>query len=269
MREIMPEVCMVGSDLVMSKNKEDDSHEIVEFFMLLANQYVASTLDAKNDVMFPRRVHPPAFDLKKLDYARKVNLPDFCPPEFRVFLMLKCLPAVYYSTEKGSHFALNMSNYTHFTSPIRRYIDVVNHRLLFGDYQYTQEELDKICTEANEEDAKVRQAEQLKYNLQQCEWAEQHLQDTFTGIVYNISFKGISVYIVENSNTYTFRLTEVGHAYRQFFSYAQTNSDGSDGHHDQPPQPQLVGKTRRIQLYNKVKLKIVSFLNKVVYKIVA
>jgi ribonuclease R len=130
--------------------KHDVSHQIIEEFMLAANEAVAEHL-AHLRVSFLRRVHPDP-DPKKLsafaDFARSLGYK--MPTDFDRFALQRILeksaarPEVYavhyallrslkqavYSPEEEGHYALASTNYCHFTSPIRRYPDLTVHRLL-------------------------------------------------------------------------------------------------------------------------------------------
>jgi ribonuclease R len=128
----------------------DISHQIIEEFMLAANEAVATKLDDL-DVPFLRRVHP-APDPKKLDafatFAAHVGYPlkrgtdrfslqkvlsaSANQPERHAvhFALLRSLKQATYSPNDEEHFALASANYCHFTSPIRRYPDLTIHRQL-------------------------------------------------------------------------------------------------------------------------------------------
>ncbi len=128
----------------------DISHQIIEEFMLAANEAVAEHL-SRLDVAFLRRVHPDP-DPKKLsafaDFARSLGykIPtDFdrfalqriltksaTRPEVHAvhYALLRSLKQAIYSPEEEGHYALASANYCHFTSPIRRYPDLTVHRLL-------------------------------------------------------------------------------------------------------------------------------------------
>lgn len=131
-------------------NKHDISHQMIEECMLLANEAVAGHLDQKG-VHFLRRVHP-APDPAKLkafaEFARilgykvqretdrftlqRILNQSANKPEVHAvhYALLRSLKQATYSPAKEDHYALASENYCHFTSPIRRYPDLVVHRIL-------------------------------------------------------------------------------------------------------------------------------------------
>ena len=146
----------------ISSRKRVFSHQIVEEFMLLANESVASFFHSKN-IPTAFRVHPPpdreamqafAGFLTSLD----LSLPKFknCPDwyahvidasrgtdrEYLVHtLLLRHMQQAYYSPENTGHFGLASPQYLHFTSPIRRYPDLIVHRQLMQVLGSTKQEV--------------------------------------------------------------------------------------------------------------------------------
>lgn len=128
----------------------DESHEIIEEFMLAANIAVAETL-ASRDIPFLRRIHGTpdelrlkgfqefceglGYELQKFQSRKEIqSVIDKAAgqPEERAvnFALLRSMKQAEYSPEDSMHYALNEDNYCHFTSPIRRYPDLTIHRIV-------------------------------------------------------------------------------------------------------------------------------------------
>jgi len=128
----------------------DESHEIIEEFMLAANIAVAQILSSR-DIPFLRRIHGTpdelrlkgfqefcsglGYDLEKFQSRKEIqaviNSVEGKPEERAVnFALLRAMKQAEYSPEEFSHYALNEEDYCHFTSPIRRYPDLTIHRVV-------------------------------------------------------------------------------------------------------------------------------------------
>jgi ribonuclease R len=144
--EFDPQGRVTGAHLV----RHDVSHQIIEEFMLAANEAVARHLDGLG-VPFLRRVHPAPEPNKLKAFADFARLLGFkirqatdrfalqhileasagCPDAYAVhYALLRSLKQAAYSPAEEGHYALASDNYCHFTSPIRRYPDLTVHRLL-------------------------------------------------------------------------------------------------------------------------------------------
>ncbi|MDR4497089.1 MAG: ribonuclease R [Candidatus Scalindua sp.] len=148
--EINIKIGKTGKIDSIEKVKRDISHIIVEEFMIAANQVVAKFMN-KNSLPSIYRIHPEPDEEEMRDFAdfifnckgKRINpfdknnlqafLNEICdhPESYMINLMLlKSLKKAIYSATQAPHFALALEHYTHFTSPIRRYPDLVVHRLL-------------------------------------------------------------------------------------------------------------------------------------------
>ncbi|MEK7789890.1 MAG: ribonuclease R [Planctomycetota bacterium] len=134
----------------VEKVERDISHKLIEEFMLLANETVATFMHEK-EMPLLCRVHPEpdeedmrefanfarGLEHTKIDPFKSKQLQGFLdkvrgkPEAYTINLvLLKSMKQAVYKAEGGGHFALAMDHYTHFTSPIRRYPDMIVHRIL-------------------------------------------------------------------------------------------------------------------------------------------
>ena len=102
-----------------------------------------------------------------------------------------------YATENTGHFGLGLASYTHFTSPIRRYPDLIVHRLLKrngrGDATGAVEPLTQQCQHCSEREKAAENAERASVKLKQVEYMRRHVGDTFDGIISGVCDYGIFV----------------------------------------------------------------------------
>jgi len=110
---------------LITENTNDASHSLVATAMILGNLVVSKHL-SENGVVIPNRFH---------DSLRGFSTPSFKPTGNNFvdsFIMVKRYARAYYSVDQKGHFGLGIKDYVHFTSPMRRYADVLVHRLLAG-----------------------------------------------------------------------------------------------------------------------------------------
>jgi ribonuclease R len=167
-----------GRFLRMDRMENDESHQLIEEFMLLANEAVASEI-IRRRTPAPHRIHESPKD-EKLEEFRQTVLSHGLPcgnlsrrQEIQRLLrrlkehpagaalrigFLRSLMRARYSVEALGHYGLHKERYTHFTSPIRRYADLVVHRVLFDNLKPHPAEIAKVTdhisgTERNSADA--------------------------------------------------------------------------------------------------------------------
>ena len=200
--------------------RKTDATDIVEEAMILANEQVASYM-LKNEAAMVYRIHDEPLQ-EKLEALVEVlqefglgrqgapkgshdiqTILEACKdrPEYHLIssLLLRAMKRARYATFFSTHFGLAMTAYTHFTSPIRRYPDLMAHRLL--KLQLTngkapedmQKQLDWICEHSSEME---RVAEQVSYEataLKLCEFFASRIGERFNGIVVSLNASGLSV----------------------------------------------------------------------------
>jgi ribonuclease R len=235
-----------GEPIEVIKKERLDSHRLIEEFMLLANRTVASYLTTKfaenskapHPVIY--RVHGApqmekvqvlanfvrkiGFDLK-LDRKGKESatvssraLRELLQKvhgtnvEFLVNeLVLRSMSKAVYSPSNDGHFGLGFEHYTHFTSPIRRYPDLIVHRLLF-EYEGARKKRKKIsperisaitgmlgsvCQISNEREKVATEAERESIKLKQVEYMSAHIGNTYSGVITGATEYGIYVRMVD------------------------------------------------------------------------
>lgn len=199
-----------------------ESHRLVEDLMLLANETLAAAAAAAN-VPFIYRIHesPDPSRVQQLaDFAatlgyRLTGDPTPGPLELQRVLerargrpeenlistvVLRSMKQARYSTEKAGHFGLAASHYTHFTSPIRRYPDLVVHRLCaarFADGAPVDRDTAAVLPEAarlaSERERIAVAAERDSVELKKVEFMERHLGDVFHGTISSVTAFGFFV----------------------------------------------------------------------------
>ncbi|MHB8421258.1 MAG: ribonuclease R [Leptospirales bacterium] len=202
------------------------SHQLVEEFMLLANRIVAQELVRKFPVAMFRVHEPPSSekieDLGLFLAALGLALPVRKGGGFRTkdlsgilestrgtplekmvhFSVLRSLKQARYDTHPLGHFGLAMEDYTHFTSPIRRYPDLIVHRLLdlpagSSPAERMWEPLERIANHVSERERVSVDAERMAIDLKRIRFMAQHLGKSFEGSVSGVTGFGFFVELKE------------------------------------------------------------------------
>ncbi len=204
-----------------------DSNMLIEEFMLLANKIVAEELSNNQKLSakpFVFRVHDLPDQEKINEFARFVKSLDYQlnptnikkPVEFQKVLeqakgkaeenlinelAIRSMAKAFYSTKNIGHYGLGFKYYTHFTSPIRRYSDLIVHRLFFSYLQkkpkvlYDNAELDEICEHISQTERIAMEAERFSVKLKQVELLSNQLGYEYDAIISGIVHFGIFVKI--------------------------------------------------------------------------
>ncbi len=206
----------------IGRSEQNEAHQIIEEFMLAANEIVASFL-ATNNYPLLFRVHesPEKLKLEKLkklllslgliengkkpltsfDLQKVINKIQGKPEEKFVSLkILKSLPLAHYSTQNIGHFGLAKDYYTHFTSPIRRYPDLVVHRILKGALngeRINNLPLEKIAEHCSEMERNAEEAERDLIEWRIIRFLRSKLGEIFTGTIFDITREGLIIELDE------------------------------------------------------------------------
>ena len=209
----------------MERMVNDESHQLVEEFMLLANEAVAKETQRRN-VPCIYRIHEKP-DPDRLNEFRKnaatagLKLSDMTqrkevmrmlaairgrPDEFRLKIdFLKSLRRAAYSPDPLGHYGLHKANYLHFTSPIRRYADLVAHRVLAGERGPSRKELTELSKHISDTERTSAQAEQESRLVKKIEFFQRQLDSqkpqTFRAIVSDTRIHGLTVELPDADTT--------------------------------------------------------------------
>lgn len=216
---------------IYTKDKHE-SNQLVEEFMLLANilvaKYVSMLNPESNPIPMVYRVHdgpnPEKLDSFSLLARRFGHLLKFDDeshvaaimndlikkihgkPEQAILekMAIRSMSKAKYTTENIGHFGLAFEYYTHFTSPIRRYPDVLVHRILEAALKdrrhiiYPKDELEVLCQKSSDGERSALEAEREAIKYKQVEYLSDKIGEEFDGIITWITAHGFFVEMVEN-----------------------------------------------------------------------
>lgn len=229
-----------GKPLGVFFKTQKDAHKLIEDFMLLANRKVAEFLgkpkDGENNNpskktgnpknMCIYRIHDAPNDEKltqlsgfvakfgyKMNLGSKQKSVDSINKLLKdvknkkeqsiiELLAVRSMPKAIYTTDNVGHYGLGFEYYTHFTSPIRRYPDVLIHRLLearLNHQTYSNlKDLETLCKHSSEMERMAAEAERASIKFKQVEFMKDKVGEEFAGVISGVTEWGIYVEIVEN-----------------------------------------------------------------------
>jgi ribonuclease R len=222
-----------GKPTGIVRKKQLDSMKLIEEFMLMANKCVAEHIEKLNEkgkLEFPfiYRIHEKPSH-QKIDYLKaflhgmgiSIDFPDeLSPKNFQEIVgplldgddgdiisdvAIRSMMKAIYSTENIGHFGLGFQYYSHFTSPIRRYPDLILHRILFEYEQGTgskfrrslKRQLPSICEVCSDAEKNAERAERDSIKLKQVEFIFDYLGEAFNGKISGVMEYGLYVEIEE------------------------------------------------------------------------
>ncbi|MCB9259474.1 MAG: ribonuclease R [Ignavibacteriales bacterium] len=219
-----------GTPVDIKIKESNESHQLIEEFMLLANRIVSAHVNKKDQrekTPFVYRIHDLPSEEKIMEFAKFVQSlgynfnPDVHNYSSEIQKLLesvkgteeeavvneiaiRSMAKAVYSTQNIGHFGLGFKYYSHFTSPIRRFPDLIAHKLIFEfitkdtSKSFNWKRLEEICDHSSFMERTAINAERLSIKLKQIEYLKNKIGENFKGVISGITHFGIFVELSSN-----------------------------------------------------------------------
>ncbi len=236
-----------GKPLAVIPKERKDAHKLIEEYMLLANRSVATHIfkmkkgDQKNTFVYRTHDNPDPEKVKDFaqfakQFGHKINIEDGAisrslnqlmneiegKPEQNVLqqLAVRSMAKAKYTTDAKGHFGLAFPHYTHFTSPIRRYPDMMVHRLLQhyldGGKSVNKKDYEDKCVHSSEREKRAADAERASIKYKQVEFMSMAADKVYEGIITGVTDFGVFVEIIETKCEGMARLADMKDDFYEF-----------------------------------------------------
>jgi ribonuclease R len=260
--------------IIIKESKE--ANQLIEEFMLLANRTVAGYVGKKKingqAIPFPYRIHDLPNEDKlavfaafasRFGYTFNLNDPDDVARSFNEMLQkikgqpeehileqlgIRTMSKAAYSTENIGHYGLGFEDYCHFTSPIRRYPDIMVHRIVQECIDNTvkpDKEMEQKCRHCSNRERKAMEAERTANKYKQVEYMQQFIGEEFDALISGIASFGFWAETIEQKCEGLIPLSDLA---------------GIDEFHFQESDYALVGlhTGKKFQMGDKVRIQVVA-----------
>jgi len=236
-----------GKPLAVIPKIRKDAHKLIEEFMLLANKRVATFVygmkkgEEKNTFVYRTHDFPDPEKVKDFamfakQFGHKINVDETAvskslnklmddiegKPEQGVLqqLAVRAMAKAKYTTEAKIHFGLAFDHYTHFTSPIRRYPDMMVHRLLqhYLDkgVSVNKKEFEERCLHSSDREKRAADAERASIKYKQVEFMASAEKRAYEGLITGVTEWGLYVEIIETKCEGMVRMSDMEDDFYEF-----------------------------------------------------
>jgi ribonuclease R len=245
-REVKFRLGPAGDVVQLGSEERNDAHKLIEECMIAANVEAARFL-TKSQIPALYRTHasppeskyedlleflrefslrmPPASQVKPADFSALLKKIKDRPDSGLIqSVLLRSQSLAVYSPDNGGHFGLALDAYAHFTSPIRRYPDLLVHRAIRyalskgkpAAYTYSASEMAALATHCSHNERRADEAERDVDERYKCAWMEKHVGSEFDGIVSGVTSFGLFVELTESQVSGLVHITQLPNDYYHF-----------------------------------------------------
>jgi ribonuclease R len=276
--ELQFKVDEFGQTLEIFVKERKDAHLLIEEFMLLANREIATYIAQKgksHEIPFPYRIHDVPDPDRLTDFQRfarelgfqiQIDTPKQISKSFNRLaeaakenetlrllepLAIRTMAKAIYSTHNIGHYGLAFDYYAHFTSPIRRYADVLVHRILDANlgsvHREDKDKLEARCKHISDMERAAMNAERESVKYKQMEYLQNKVGQEFDGVISGVIESGIFVELEESRAEGMIAFRTMGGGFYQTAPYKAGSRTGDEFSIGQPIRVRI----RKIDMFSR------------------